>query len=509
MAIRRLITPPGIVVRDGSLFSMSADQTTASFSSGAASNLGIADDWSVSFWAKNTDETDIAFRVFERGEVGGANQLVVTRSTGDSETLRINTENSTSGILKRFSYNGVWTTGDWRHVVFTWTGNDTMLCYVDGVLTEADLKSNDNLGTMDNPGAVQNVGLFCKQLGGTRSWYGSLGHSAIWDVVLDQNDVDEIFSPTAGSPFGLDLLANTGTYDKSANLIQYWKPGFDDTDVMKNYSIDGDAITFLSQTRNANEIHEDTPGNPAQFENFSVALDGSTEYYNTPIAHTTWGLVETFSVSFWAKSVQNTANSFCVEWEKIGGSPANEDRFAIWYNGSDANDFLGVALYDGGGTHNIIKNLRWYNIFDDLQWHHILCTFDGTDTGDPFVMYIDGVLTAPDDSITDTTGTRDAVPLQCHYGQNQNNSAPWEGNLGHLGMWDVVLDQNDVDQIFADKLAIDLRDATGTYDKQASIQHYYRPGWNWRTPQYDRGVGTTIDLAAVNLNVTNIVEDAP
>jgi len=54
---------------------------------------------------------------------------------------------------------------------------------------------------------------------------GNLGHIAMWNVQLDQTNINEIFNPSVGKPFDLDLNANSGGYTQAANLIQYWKPG--------------------------------------------------------------------------------------------------------------------------------------------------------------------------------------------------------------------------------------------------------------------------------------------
>jgi hypothetical protein len=161
-------------------------------------------------------------------------------------------------------------------------------------------------------------------------------------------------------------------------------------------------------------------------------------------------------------------------------------------------------MWDSGGS--LIKNLLYNNIFNDFAWHHVVVTFDGGAGGDPAVVYVDGLLTAAD-SGADNTGTLTDNSRLINYGCVSGGTFPWEGNLGHFGIWNVVLDQNDVDTLFIGEHSINLTLASGTYDKQANLQHYYRPGFG--IGRVDQGVGTGVEIVPSGLDASNIVVDAP
>jgi hypothetical protein len=58
----------------------------------------------------------------------------------------------------------------------------------------------------------------------TEDFVGLVGPMAMWDVVLDAADVGELFNPATGTPFEIDLTSNVGAYDKSANLLHFYRP---------------------------------------------------------------------------------------------------------------------------------------------------------------------------------------------------------------------------------------------------------------------------------------------
>jgi hypothetical protein len=81
---------------------------------------------------------------------------------------------------------------------------------------------------------------------------------AIWDDDLDQANITAIFNE--GDGLGFDLSSDSGNYNKSANLIHWWKLGEDADDIGADsgggaaIDIDTNAVNISSA-----DIVEDAP----------------------------------------------------------------------------------------------------------------------------------------------------------------------------------------------------------------------------------------------------------
>jgi hypothetical protein len=86
----------------------------------------------------------------------------------------------------------------------------------------------------------------------------TVGHIGIWNSVLSADERNEIANPTTGTPFELDLRVDTGDYVSSANLVNYWRPGWDTRDPWKQWSEHADALPLTVQI-NPGTVIEDAP----------------------------------------------------------------------------------------------------------------------------------------------------------------------------------------------------------------------------------------------------------
>jgi len=188
--------------------------------------FAIADTWSISQWVRPINLPSTQTYTFRLDSTASNNSLIIVTNLNTTK-IRLFTRDDAGAALKDYRWDqgneGTFANNTWIHMVFTWNGT-TLLGYFDGVNDTTQTKTIDNSGTMNDQARKFTIG----SNAGGQFMEGNFGHFAMWDVVLDQNDVDEIFNPAAGKPFRIDLRVNTGTYDKSADLQHYWKPGFSD-----------------------------------------------------------------------------------------------------------------------------------------------------------------------------------------------------------------------------------------------------------------------------------------
>jgi hypothetical protein len=129
---------------------------------------------------------------------------------------------SGGAFFKSYQWQNVFSVLDvWKNIVITWNGT-SLLLYINGVATIADVYGIDNAGVMtDTPRSVY-YGAF--DAGSPFSFPGYLGHLGLWDSILTAGEATEIYN----NGFAIDLKTDFGSYVSSASLKHYWRPGFAD-----------------------------------------------------------------------------------------------------------------------------------------------------------------------------------------------------------------------------------------------------------------------------------------
>ncbi len=166
----------------------------------------------VAFWAKRTDNNDMA-AVFANSSSDG-NKWIRFDEEGDA--LQIISDKSTAQKAQA----PVTADTDWHHYVITSTGQSgghaaTVTMYEDGA---AITVTNSSFGVSDNfDWTVDRIGSPATT-GATREFKGLLYQMAIWDAVLDADAVAAVYN--SGTP--IDINKDAGNYDNSSDLIHYW-----------------------------------------------------------------------------------------------------------------------------------------------------------------------------------------------------------------------------------------------------------------------------------------------
>jgi hypothetical protein len=243
----------------------------------------------------------------------------------------------------------------------------------------------------------------------------------------------------------------------------------------------------------------------------SVDLNGTDEGLRSSQA--TIGIADVWSVMLWAKrSDSDTAErTLCAVGNPSGANSIHFVRKA----GGSASDLL-VEVRDSGGS--LFKQLTYSGVFTGATWHHVVATFDGTASGDPLVVYVDGVARTPDGGGTDSTGTMTDTSRRIAVGCNGNLASFAQGRFHQWACWNVALSATQVTAIYNGGNGSDfnLNWNHNGYTSRTNLKQWFRIG---RDSSPDGDIGKQYALnptgshnlsdGAQNVTATDVVTDAP
>ncbi len=450
---------------------MKLDGSGGSLSSSVAIPIGIANEWSISTWIRPLDISiaDQSILCICDGTQSLIEIGIVGTAPNDPLVVSLNTDNVVTEILRTVSYNDVLSFNVWHHLLVTWDGAIVKTYLNSELLAASSLVSNP--GVQSDNSRFATLGADSEGGAPANFFNGSIGHTAIWDVAMDEDAVCQIY----GGAHCLDLRFNRDAYQVAANLKRYWKPGEDTqapgrdfTNVHKPTSVPITVATGTLDIVGDSPVVIDRPPG----ETLSVSLSVNERYANN--TSNLIGIANEWSISTW---VNPLGIALVADFGFIIHSSAFPD-FSNFIT-ITMNQQIGVNLTDGNigidirsSSGSIIKQFFYNNVLTAGAWTHLIATWDGTD----LLMFIDGVETDRSFASQNNPGTMTDTGRKLEYGA-QSGLSTFDGNLGHLAIWNTALAEADATTIFARKFAIDLRNDTGGYLNSASLQHYYRPGF--------------------------------
>ena len=189
--------------------------------------------------------------------------------------------------------------------------------------------------------------------------------------------------------------------------------------------------------------------------NYALKFDGTDDYV-------TIGSTSDFA---WMHGKGDTSSfKWSVAfWMKLNTLPSGIDTHAIILNTNalatgagfsidfdddgDSRSILLLILNSSNQTIAALQNDDSYP--DDLDWHHVVVTFDKGAASNNAKIYMDGSLTAQgnDDTNTPTDGNSNTVLT---IGANAAGAGGYffPGTLDELAIWDKVLDSTDIGQLY-------------------------------------------------------------
>ena len=250
-----------------------------------------------------------------------------------------------------------------------------------------------------------------------------------------------------------------------------------------------------------------------------TGADGSFEVYNEGVYNDgfynfpTGGLeiANAWTIGFWAKpkSYKEHSTIFSVG-EKNGKNAIQVSSTSIpeetVVHGKRPAE-LRVVIKDGDGT--TIKHYGWGDWFQTDVWTHTFLMWNGVD----LTANRNAFVTTTGAALTDASGAMgDAPARRIFYGSAVAGTfATYSGILGHFGMWDEILDADELGTVVSGGFAMDLTTTSGDYTSEANLQHYWKPGEDLSNIGKDFTTsGTPTDLTKLrNVTTDNVTPEAP
>lgn len=223
------------------------------------------------------------------------------------------------------------------------------------------------------------------------------------------------------------------------------------------------------------KINSVTASFAASFTNaYSIDFDGSNDY--VVLDDVTWGYG---TVSLWFKTPSE------------GSIPLSM--------GSGQFVYLAEKIYVNWPKHNSYLTYN-YRLYDDDNWHHLLCTFDNGASK----MYYDGELVVNSENV-DTS----SVTAELWFGQYGGGGLYFDGNLDEISWWNgVTLDADAVTAVYNSGVPINLAANSGDYDNATDLTNWWRMGDGDTYPTIEDNVAS-LDGTMTNMVSGDIVTVVP
>lgn len=240
-------------------------------------SLGFANLWTISIWLKPFEDRpreklpEIHHRalVHLKGATHRNEVLIWADRITNTEPDVIHVENwdKDSKRVRITRFNMAQQREQWRNFSVYWDGSN--LIGWDNGVEIADIHetlSGTGSFVMQDPvasaGRSVRLGAAYSGIAGAlelplAAWSGHMGPVAIWDIGVTDQELGTVIS----GGFGIDLTTDSGTYTSSANLVHWWRPGADNTDIGKNYAVSGSEVNIGDNATisGINEIVVDSP----------------------------------------------------------------------------------------------------------------------------------------------------------------------------------------------------------------------------------------------------------
>ena len=317
----------------------------------------------------------------------------------------------------------------WHHVVVTYSGT-TIKYYYDGSLIDTQTKTALSL-----PSSGNHIRIGSYRFNGLHHFKGYLDQIRIFNREINAHEVNTLYGETTST------ASNTNPFNEGQGVALY------------SFDYDGSDSGDLYTGTDSGSI---TYGISGAIGGYGARFDGAFSYID--------------ATGLYQKNVGTTSL-----WFKKDGNPSDaEILFASGYASSEKgviaqimnsanNGKLRLIVQDTGGAPNAV-DLRTSGNYNDNNWHHVVFTWDLTQTGSNIAsrIYVDNTLVASDtifghNSGSGTVGwTSGNSTYDVHIGvyKTLSTTNAFGGDLDQMRFFDGVLTSDQVETLYEERVCV-------------------------------------------------------
>ncbi|MFK7784312.1 MAG: LamG domain-containing protein, partial [Crocinitomicaceae bacterium] len=185
------------------------------------------------------------------------------------------------------------------------------------------------------------------------------------------------------------------------------------------------------------------------------------------------------------KGIDGGAARSCEAWIN---STVNNKEFTSWGQNT-ASSKWNFRINDNGAIRVEVNGgyIIGTTLVDDGDWHHVACTFNGSDVQD-VLLYVDGQLETISSSLTEPVLTNTTSGINLRLSRGTNNRY-FEGIIDEVRVWSVPLSQTEIQDWM-------YKTVDATHPNYANLEAYYT---------LNEGTGAAISDATTNGNDASVI----
>ena len=361
-------------------------------------NILSTNDHSISMWFNLNDTAGIQTAI----EFDYENRIIFRPVSSDSNKANI-------GSSGWFNHGLSFSTGQWYHLVITFSAGNPFKIYINGVLSYTGGNSNINALSNDNIIGAGNSS-------GGNGLDGKIDQVRIFNTALTQSQVTQLYQEN-DSTVGTHLFGCIANYNLDGSAKESMgTTAYDGTETDITYRYDGTPT--------------DVDFGVGGKSNYGARFNGSSS--NIQINKFSEFTNYNFTLSVWIKTTDTSAyiTSF------------RDPMYITLGTGLYTGGTHGMGIYDGSNSY-FINNAAMQGI-NDGNWHHIVMTHDGTNLKG----YIDGSLIG-----TVSTGTTTQFSGGTNYNRigvraDGNTAAAYDGDIDQLRIFNKAISAAEVGKLY-------------------------------------------------------------
>ena len=406
LGLGNLLTKSGVIKKFPNDFSFNFDSSNDYLDCGVT-NLGLSSEVTFSFWAKNNNadlDTD-EYIASKYVTSGGNNRSWLIRFKNDDEKLRIVWSSNGTNYSYTTTSSAVSNINTWRHYVIT-IDSGVPKVYIDGQDTTIDsVTSSGGLQTSfyDSSANVY-IGRYGNDL--NTNWNGLIDEFAVWDGILDANDVNKIYK----KPVDFSK-ASTYATDRTSNLKLWLRAG--------DKALPEEDASIARQ-------------------DFYTDFDGSNDRV---VINNTGLSLDDFSVSGWFYHIDSGADfQAIISMVDNQGNDYQNGVVIHFYN--DYLDAEGASL--SNHLPKVSANTVGSGILQN-SWNHFAYTVDRDGGSGGVKLYVNGALATTDTAVDSATTAGNIYIGSGFYGNGFQRS--YKGYISNIAIHQTILDAKTISQM--------------------------------------------------------------